>query len=80
MYIHNHSKFTLSHTQHYIYTVKFATEVELDKKAPFSIGTTPRCRRESTPPFPGLVHFTLEYDSTWDRTSVSPDIGERSTH
>ena len=39
--------------------VKYATIVEGDPKAPFSIATTPRCRggRYS---FPGLLHFTLD--------------------
>ena len=33
--------------------------VEGDLKAPFSIATTPRCRKGTTP-FPGLLHFTLD--------------------
>ena len=42
-----------------ILKVKSATVVERDPKAPFSIATTPRCRKDSTP-FPELLHFTLD--------------------
>ena len=40
--------------------VKFATIVEDDPKAPFSIVTTPRCRGEGATPFSGLLYFTLD--------------------
>ena len=39
--------------------VKLTTVVEGDQKAPFSIATTPRCRRGRYF-FPGLLHFTLD--------------------
>ena len=40
-------------------TMKLATLVEDDLKAPFSIATTLRCRAGTTP-FSGLLHFTLD--------------------
>ena len=45
----------------YIYKVKvkLATIVEGNPKAPFSIATTPRCRRGRYS-FPGLLYFTLD--------------------
>ena len=36
-----------------------ATVVEDDTKAPFSLATTSRCRKGTTP-FPRLLHFTLD--------------------
>ena len=39
---------------------KLSTGVEGDQKAPFSIATTPRCRRGGATPFLGLLHFTLD--------------------
>ena len=39
--------------------VKLAILVKGDLKAPFSIATT-LMSRESTTPFPGLLHFTLD--------------------
>ena len=45
-------------TKH-IVKVKLATLIEGDPKAPFSIATTPRCRRGCYS-FPGLLHFTLD--------------------
>ena len=44
---------------YYIYSIKLATIVEGNPKAPFSIATTPRCRggRYS---FPGLLYFILD--------------------
>ena len=44
---------------YFISKVKFATEVEVDPKAPFSIATTPRCRGRRYS-FPGLTHLTLD--------------------
>ena len=41
------------------YKVKLVTLVESDPKANFSIATTPRCRKGTTP-FAGLLHFTLD--------------------
>ena len=41
----------------YIY-IKLGTLVESDPRAPFSIATTPSCRRGCYL-FPGLVYFTL---------------------
>ena len=38
----------------------FATVVEGDSKAPFSIATTPRCGEDDAL-FPGLLHFTLDH-------------------
>ena len=38
-------------------TLKLATAVEGDPKAPFSVATTPG---EGATPFPGLLHFTLD--------------------
>ena len=43
----------------YIFLKKLVIIVESDLKAPFSIATTPRCRKGATP-FPGLLHFTLD--------------------
>ena len=39
--------------------VNLATLIEGDPKAPFSMGTTPRCKDAT--PFPGLLHFTLDW-------------------
>ena len=44
------------HTHIYISTVKLATVVEGDSKAPFSIATTPRCR-EGRYSFPKIAPF-----------------------
>ena len=35
------------------------TLVDSDQKAPFSIATTPRCRKDAISS-PGLLHFTLD--------------------
>ena len=43
----------------YIYKVKLATIVDSDKKALFSIATTPRCRGGYYS-FPWIAHFTLD--------------------
>ena len=40
--------------------VKMVTVVEGDLKAPFSTATTPTYTGESTTPFPGLLHFTID--------------------
>ena len=42
-----------------LYISKLATLVEGDQKAPFSIATTPRCRRGRYS-FPELLHFALD--------------------
>ena len=69
-------------------TVKLATIVKGDLKAPFSIATTPRCF--TLDPYlimlsvkQGSIKYlflNLWYDSTWDWTPVSQTIGEHSTY
>ena len=75
---------------------KLVTLVESDPKAPFSIATTPRCRRMaqllsldcstylivlSTKQGKIKYHFlSLWYDTTWDWTQVSRTIGEHLNH
>ena len=39
--------------------IRMLTVVGGDRKAPFSIATTPRCWGGATP-FPGFLHFTLD--------------------